>query len=74
MSFSFEDKLAAVEHELVVRQWWIKGSLDVKPFKPDAAFRHINVLEEIAADYRRAIERRAGHADHLRQLRATSDA
>jgi len=75
MSYSFEDKLAAVEHELIVRQWWIKGSLAVKPFKPDAQFRHVEVLEEIATDYRRAIARRAGHAtDHVRQLRQETDA
>jgi hypothetical protein len=71
--FSFRDKLLAVEHELIVRQWWVKGSLAVKPLKPDAQFRHVEVLEEIAADYRRAIAR-AGHADNLRFVRPTPDA
>jgi len=73
MSYSFEDKLAAVQHELAVRQWWQKASADEKAFKPEAAFRHIEVLEEIATDYRRAIDRRS-NVSHLRVVRPSSDA
>jgi hypothetical protein len=76
MSFSFEDKLAAVEHEIALRCWWQEESKGVRPFKPENAFRHIEVLEAVAADYRRAIERRKEpvNADHLRQLRQETDA
>ena len=75
MSYSFEDKLAAIEHELSLRQWWLAESLSTKAYKADAAFRHIAVLEAVAADYKRAIARREPvNADHLRQLRTAADA
>jgi hypothetical protein len=72
MSFSFETKLAAVEHELALRQWWLVENRSMKALKPEAAFRQIEVLEAIATDYRRAIARRpepVNAADNLRQLR-----
>ena len=76
MSYSFEDKLAAIEHDLSLRQWWLVASQGVKAYKPADQFRHIAVLEEIALDYRRAIARRSEpvNADHLRVVRTETDA
>ena len=76
MSYSFEAKLAAIEHDLSLRQWWLVASQGVKAYKPDDQFRHIAVLEEIARDYRRAIARRSEpvNADNMRVVRTAENA
>jgi hypothetical protein len=75
MSFSFEDKLAAIEHELALRQWWQNDSHGVKAFKVEASFHHIQVLEAIARDYRGAVARRKEpvNVGHLRVVRSETD-
>ena len=76
MSYSFEEKLRAVEHDLALRRWWLVESLSVKAYRPEQQFKHVEVLEAIAQDYRRAIARRNEpvNADNLCVVRAKTDA
>jgi len=58
MSYSFETKLAEVEYEIKMRRQVYPGSVAARRMSQSQADLKIAIMEEIASDYRRAIERR----------------
>jgi hypothetical protein len=58
MPYSFETKLAEVLHEIKMRKQVYPGSVAARRMTQSQAEMKIDIMEEIAADYERAIERR----------------
>jgi hypothetical protein len=65
MPYTFEQKLKAVERELSLRKQVYPGSVKVGRMKQADADYQIDVFEEIARDYERAIERRHGQQEQI---------
>jgi hypothetical protein len=57
MAYSYEQKLKAVERELALRKQVYPGSVKLGRMKQTEADFQIAVMEEIAADYRKAVAR-----------------
>jgi hypothetical protein len=58
MTFSLDDKLKVIERELALRKQVYPGSVKTGRMKQAEADFQIGVMEAIAIDIRRAIERR----------------